>query len=119
MFGKNKTSFKIGSSVGIIILLLGITVMFGVYQASKVSNEIIVISQEYAPLSEIISDIRFQNSNQKVNLEKIIRFSETHNVLEIEKATEEFWASGNIIVSNIEGGKKIVHTEMEIEISVA
>jgi hypothetical protein len=90
MFGKNKTSFKIGSSVGIIILLLGITVMFGVYQASKVSNEIIVISQEYAPLSEIISDIRFQNSNQEVNLEKIIRFSEMNNDLELEKAMEEF-----------------------------
>ena len=107
MFGKNKTSFKIGSSVGIIILLLGITVMFGVYQASKVSNEIIVISQEYAPLSEIISEIRFQNSNQEVDLEKIIRFSETNDVLEIEKAKEEFWSSGAIIVSNLERGKKI------------
>ena len=119
MFGKNKTSFKIGSSVGIIILLLGITVMFGVYQASKVSNEIIVISQEYAPLSEIISEIRFQNSNQEVDLEKIIRFSETNDVLEIENAKEEFWSSGAIIVSNLERGKKIVNAGIEIDISGA
>jgi len=119
MFGKNKTSFKIGSSVGIIILLLGITVMFGVYQASKVSNEIIVISQEYAPLSEIISDIRFQNSNQEVNLEKIIRFSEMNNDLELEKAKEEFRLSGEIIESDLDRGKKIVNAGMDIEVSGA
>ena len=40
MLENSKTSFKIGGSVGIIILLLGITIMFGVYQMSKVSNEI-------------------------------------------------------------------------------
>jgi signal transduction histidine kinase len=93
--------------------------MFGVYQASKVSNEIIIISQEYAPLSEIISDIRFQNSNQEVNLEKIIRFSETNNVLEIEKAKEEFWVSGDIIKSELERGKNIVSAGMEITTSGA
>jgi len=119
MLGKNKTSFKIGSSVGIIILLLGITVMFGVYQASKVSNEIIVISQEYSPLSEILSDVRFQNSNQEVNLEKIIRFSETNNISELEKAKEEFWLSGDKIESDLERGKKIVNAGMEIEVADA
>ncbi len=119
MFDKNKTSFKIGSSVGIIILLLGITIMFGVHQSSKVSNEIIIISQEYSPLSEIISDIRLQNSNQEISLEKIIRFSETNNALELEKAKEEFWSSGDMIVSNLERAKKIVNAGLEIEISGA
>jgi len=119
MFGENKTSFKIGSSVGIIILLLGITVMFGVYQASKVSNEIIVISQEYVPLTKIISDVRFQNSNQEVNLEKIIRFSEMNNDLELEKAKEEFRLSGEIIESDLERGKKIVNAGMDIDVSGA
>jgi signal transduction histidine kinase len=119
VFGRNKTSFKIGSSVGIIILLLGVTVMFGVYQTSQVSNEIIVISQEYAPLSEIISDIRFQKSNQELNLEKIIRFSEKNNILELEKAKEEFWLGGNIIQSNLERGKKIVNAGIDIGASGA
>jgi signal transduction histidine kinase len=117
LFGKSKTSFKIGSSVGIIILLLGITVMFGVYQASKVSNEIIVISQEYAPLSEIISDIRFQISNQEVNLEKTIRFSETNNILEFENAKENFWSSGKIIELELDRGEKIVNAGMGIVVS--
>ncbi len=119
MFTKNKTSFKIGSSVGIIILLLGITVMFGVYQSSKVSNEIIVISQEYAPLSEIISDIRFQNSKQGASIEKIVRFSESNNVLELEKAKGEFRLSGDIIELDLERGKKIVNAGMNIGVSGA
>ncbi len=117
LFGKTKTSFKIGCSVGIIILLLGITVMFGVYQSSKVSNEIIMISQEYSPLSEIISEIRVHKSNQEANLEKIIRFSESNNVVELEKAKEEFWLSAGIIESDLERGKKIVNAGLKIIVS--
>ena len=118
MFGKTKTGFKIGGSVGIIILLLGITIMFGVYQSSKVSNEIIIISQEYAPLSEIISDIRINNAHQGANLEKIIRYSEAENHFEYEKAKDEFVNSGEIIKLNLEKGKKIANAGLEISESI-
>jgi signal transduction histidine kinase len=114
MLKNSKTSFKIGGSVGIIILLLGITVMFGMYQMSKVSNEIIEISQEYAPLNEIVSDIKFQKSTQTVSLEKIIRYTDSDNLLEIEKAKEEFWLSGGIIGSDIERGKNIINVGMHL-----
>ena len=115
LFGKTKTSFKIGGSVAIIILLLGITVMFGVYQTSKVSNEIIVISQEYAPLAEILSDIKVQKANQNANLEKIIMFSDSGSVTELEKAKEAFYASELIIESDLERSKKIVNAGFSIE----
>jgi len=114
MLKNTKTSFKIGGSVGIIILLLGITVMFGMYQMSKVSNEIIEISQEYAPLNEIVSDIKFQKSTQTVSLEKIIRYTDSDNLLELEKAKEEFWLSGGIIGSDIERGKNIINVGMQL-----
>ena len=89
MLENTKTSFKIGGSVGIIILLLGVTIMFGVYQMSKVSNEIIEISEEYTPLYEIISDVKYQKSNQAYSLEKILRFSNLNNSIEFEKAKKE------------------------------
>lgn len=114
MFKKTKTSFKIGGLVGIIILLLGVTVMFGVYQTSKVSNEIIKISEEYAPLYEIVSEIKFQKSNQKLSLEKIIRFSETSKDIELEKTKEEFLITGRNIDSFIERGKNIVNVGMDL-----
>jgi signal transduction histidine kinase len=114
LFKKTKTSFKIGGLVGIIILLLGVTVMFGVYQTSKVSNEIIKISEEYAPLYEIVSEIKFQKSNQKLSLEKIIRFSETNNDIELEKTKEEFWITGRNIDSFIERGKNVVNVGMDL-----
>ena len=117
MFGNTKTSFKIGGLVGIIILLLGITVMFGVFQMSKVSNEIIEISEQYTPLYEIVSDIRFQKSNQEISLEKIIRFAESGNIGELEKIKENFWLSGRTIDSNIERGKNIVNVGTDIAIS--
>ena len=102
MLNNTKTGFKIGGSVGIIILLLGITVIFGMYQMSKVSNEIIEISQEYTPLNEIVSDVKFQKSNQAVSIEKIIRYTDSDNLLELEKEKEEYWLSGGIIGSDIE-----------------
>jgi len=114
MLKNTKTSFKIGGSVVIIILLLGITVMFGMYQMSKVSNEIIEISQEYAPLNEIVSDVKFQKSTQTASLEKIIRYTEANNLLEIEKAKEEFWLRGGIIDSDIERGKNIINVGMHM-----
>src|SRR3972149_7611246 len=109
--------FRISRLVGIIILFLGITVMFGVFQMSKVSNEIIEISEQYTPLYEIVSDIRFQKSNQEISLEKIIRFAETGNIGELEKTKEGFWLSGRTIDSNIERGKNIVNVGMDIAIS--
>ena len=114
MLKNAKTSFKIGGSVGIIILLLGITVMFGMYQMSKVSNEIIEISQEYSPLYEIVSDVKFQKSTQTASLEKIIRYTDANNLLEIEKAKEEFWLRGGIIDSDIERGKNIINVGMHM-----
>jgi len=114
LFKKTKTSFKIGGLVGIIILLLGVTVMFGVYQTSRVSNEIIKISEEYAPLYEIVSEIKYQKSNQKLTLEKIIRFSETNNDIELEKTKEEFLITGRNIDSIIERGKNIANVGMDL-----
>ena len=117
LFKNTKTSFKIGGLVGIIILLLGITVMFGVFQMSKVSNEIIEISQQYSPLYEIVSDIRLQKLNQGISLEKIIRFAKTDNLEELEKTKGDFWLSGRTIESNIERGKNIVNVGADIAIS--
>ncbi len=117
MLENTKTGFKIGGSVGIIILLLGITIMFGVYQMSKVSNEIIEISEEYTPLYEIISDVKFQKSNQVSSLEKILRFSDMNNSLEFEKAKEEFWSSGGAIYSGIKRIKNILNVGIDMATS--
>jgi signal transduction histidine kinase len=117
LFRNTKTSFKIGGLVGIIILLLGITVMFGVFQMSKVSNEVIGISEQYAPLYEIVSDIKFQKSNQEISLEKIIRFADTGNMGDLEKTKGDFWLSGRTIDSKIERGKNIVNVGRDIAIS--
>ncbi|MGQ0772772.1 MAG: sensor histidine kinase [Nitrososphaerota archaeon] len=107
MFGK--TSFKISGTVGIIILLLGITVLFGSYQMSKVSNEIVIISEEYKPLQNIFGEIRFHHANQIDNFEKL-KFGSTLSQTESDNAKEEFWSSNVIIKSNIQYGKKLTQT---------
>ncbi|TBR24891.1 MAG: HAMP domain-containing histidine kinase [Candidatus Nitrosotenuis sp.] len=100
-----KTSFKISGTVGIIILLLGITILFGTYQMSKVSKEIISISQEYEPLQNILGEIRYHQANQVANFEKIKAGQLSEN--DLDKAKEEFWSSNTIVKSSIIQGKKL------------
>lgn len=112
-----KTGFKIGGSVGIIILLLGIAVLFGIYQMSQVSQQIIEISEEYAPLYAVMSEISYHQSNQALSFEKIIRYDQAQNQEGLEKAKEEFWTSGGIINAEILNGASIAKTGYEMSVS--
>lgn len=103
LFGK--TSFKLSGMVGIIILLLGITVLFGTYQMSKVSNEVVSISETYEPLQNILGEIRYHQTRQAENFEKIRLQSQA--TVDSEQAREKFWSSNTIIKSNIQHGKRI------------
>jgi signal transduction histidine kinase len=106
LFGK--TGFKISGSVGIIILLLGITILFGVYQMSKVSNEIIMISQAYEPLQNILGEIKFHQSNQMSSFEKIN--SSPDDSIDSKKASEMFWSSNVMIKSSLQQAKRLTET---------
>ena len=109
-----KTGFKIGGIVGIIILLLGVAVIFGIFQMSKVSQEIIEISEEYSPLQGIIGTIGKQHLNQAVNFEKIQRLQGISNSPGLEQAKEEFWFSGGIIDSEIARANNLVKAGYDI-----
>ena len=111
---KAKTSLKIGGSVGIIILLLGIAALFGLYQMSKVSQEIIEISEEYVPLNKILSDIRLHQSNQAQSFDKILRIYDSESNIELQKSKEEFWMNSGLIDSDISRGKIIVQSGIQI-----
>ncbi len=112
--GKTKTSLKIGGSVGIIILLLGVAVLFGIYQMSKVSQEISEISEEYVPLTEILSEISLQQSKQAQSFEKILRLSGNGIISEVQKSKELFWISSGSIESEISRGKEVAQRGIEL-----
>lgn len=114
LVGKTKTGLKIGGSVGIIILLLGIAVLFGLHQMSKVSQEINEISEEYVPLIEILSEVSLYQSKQAQSFEKILRFSDVGTISEVQKSKEEFWISSGIIESEISRGKTVAQRGIEI-----
>jgi len=110
LFGK--TGFKISGTVGIIILLLGITILFGTYQMSRVSGEIVMISQSYEPLQNILSEIKFHQSNQMNSFEKIKSVSQDSE--DSKNALEMFWSSNVMTKSGIQQAKKITETSYSI-----
>jgi len=114
---KTITGFKIGGSVAIIILLLGIAVLFGTYQMSKVNQEVIQISEQYVPLHEIISDVRIHQVNQANSLEKTLRFYNNANTFGYDHSIDEFWASGGIFESNISRAKNMALAGIKISTS--
>lgn len=107
LFGK--TSFKISGTVGIIILLLGMTILFGMYQMSRVSNEIVNISQAYEPLQNILGEIRYHQASQVDSFEKI-RLGDPGNTAGIDEAKEAFWSSNVMVKSSIQQGKRLAET---------
>ena len=111
---KTKTSLKISGLVGIIILLLGFAVLFGLHQMSKVSLEINEISEEYVPLTEILSEISLHQSKQAQSFEKILRFSDNGIISEMQKSKEEFWIRSGNIESSITSGKTVAQRGIEI-----
>ena len=112
--GKTKTGFKIGGSVGIIILLLGVAVLFGLFQMDRVSQEVVQISEEFVPLNEIISDIKFQNLLQTMQLEKALQMYNTGNFENFIQVKNEFWKINDKIDFNIQRGKSIANTGIEL-----
>lgn len=104
-----KTSLKISGTVGIIILLLGVTILFGTYQMSKVSSEIIMISEAYKPLQETLSKIELHHANQASSLEKILALQDNS-----DSAKEKFWSSTVLIKSDIDHAKKITETGFSV-----
>jgi signal transduction histidine kinase len=111
LFGK--TSFKLSGTVGIIILLLGVTILFGTYQMSKVSNEIVIISEEYKPLQNILGEMKFHHANQVSSFDKL-QLAPLLDRVELDVAKEKFWSSNVIIKSNIQQAKKLTQTGYNI-----
>src|SRR5690348_9624192 len=107
-----RTSLKLSGTVGIIILLLGMTILFGTYQMSKVSSEIIMVSEAYEPLKSILGKIQYHQANQANNFEKIMLADQ--NDMDSEKAKEEFWSSNILIQSNLEQAKKLTETGFSV-----
>ena len=103
-----KTSFKISGTVGIIILLLGITILFGLYQMSKVSDEIVMISQAYEPLQDKLREIKFYQSVQFDDFEKIK--ASTFGSQDYKNAVEQYWTGSLLVKSNIQQAKRLAES---------
>lgn len=107
-----KTSLKLSGTVGIIILLLGVTILFGTFQMSKVSSEIVMLSEAYKPLQTSLNKIELYHANQASSFERII-VSQQNNV-DYDSAKEEFWSSTILIQSEIEQAKKITQSGFSV-----
>lgn len=107
-----KTSLKLSGIVGIIILLLGVTILFGTFQMSKVSSEIVMLSEAYKPLQTSLNKIELYHASQTDSFEKLI-ISQQNN-LDSDSAKEEFWSSTIRIQSEIEQAKKITQSGFSV-----
>lgn len=107
-----KTSLKLSGTVGIIILLLGVTILFGTFQMSKVSSEIVMLSEAYKPLQTSLNKIELHHANQANSFERLIISQQ--NDLDSDSAKEEFWSSTILVQSEIELAKKITQSGFSV-----
>lgn len=107
-----KTSLKLSGAVGIIILLLGVTILFGTFQMSKVSSEIVILSEAYKPLQTSLNKIELYHASQVDSFERLIIAQQ--NNLDSDNVKEEFWSSIILIQSEIEQAKKITQSGFSV-----
>ncbi len=107
-----KTSLKLSGTVGIIILLLGVTILFGTFQMSKVSSEIVILSEAYKPLQTSLNKIELYHASQVNSFERLIIAQQ--NNLDSANVKEEFWSSIILIQSEIEMAKKITQSGFSV-----
>ncbi|MFT2111881.1 methyl-accepting chemotaxis protein [Marinomonas sp. 2405UD68-3] len=66
---------KIGSAVGVIILLLIISSTFGMLRVSSIGHELKTVHSEDIPLTALISDITIKQLEKSIALEKAFRIA--------------------------------------------
>lgn len=79
---------------------------------SKVSSEIVMLSEAYKPLQTSLNKIELYHASQTDSFEKLIMSQQ--NNWDSDSAKEEFWSSTIRIQSEIEQAKKITQSGFSV-----
>ncbi|MDE1763468.1 MAG: HAMP domain-containing histidine kinase [Thaumarchaeota archaeon] len=111
---KTSTGFRIGASVGIIILMLGIAISLSISITATISDQMKVVANYNIPLEKITIQMRDTQKNQESVLDNAVRFLHTGDTQGLQLSENEFFAYDSLMTSQIIQTREIANTGLNI-----
>ncbi|MDE1765486.1 MAG: HAMP domain-containing histidine kinase [Thaumarchaeota archaeon] len=111
---KASTSFRIGASVGIIILMLGIAVSLSVSITATISDQMKVVTNFNMPLEKIEIQMIDIQKNQESALDDAVKFLHANDTQGLQLSENKFHAYDSLMTNQIIQARGIANTGLNI-----
>ena len=112
-YQKASNSFRIGASVGIIILMLGIAISLSISTTYTFSNQMRIVTDFNTPLQKTIIQMNDIQKNQESSFNNAIRSLQIKDMLGFQSSENEFQNYDNLMNSQIMQAKNIIKIGMD------
>jgi len=106
-YQKASTGLRLGASVGIIILMLGVAIALSISITSNIRDQMRVITDFNIPLENTAIQMNDLQKNQENTMNDAIKFLQTKNIQGVKLSEDEFHHYNNLVNSEISQVKNI------------
>ncbi|HJT10106.1 MAG TPA: HAMP domain-containing sensor histidine kinase [Candidatus Nitrosotalea sp.] len=107
-YQKASTGLRLGASVGIIILMLGVAIALSIAITSNIRDQMKVVTDFNTPLEKTVVQINDLQKDQENSVNDAIKFLQTKNIQGVRLSEDEFHHYNNLINNEISQVKNIV-----------
>lgn len=108
IYRKASTGLRIGASVGIIIMMLGIAITVSVSANSVITDQTKIITSYDAPIDKSLIQIKDAQQSQENDIENGIKFLQTGNFQALQLTRDEFDVSESLMKSQLGQSKDLI-----------
>ncbi len=110
-YQRASTGLRIGASVGIIILMLGVAIALSISATSTISNQMKGVTDFNVPLEKTTIQINDLQKDQEQTMNNAIKFLQTKNIQGVRLSEDEFHLYNNLINDQITQIKDTLKTD--------
>ncbi|MGB9002790.1 MAG: HAMP domain-containing sensor histidine kinase [Nitrosotalea sp.] len=107
-YQKASNGFRIGASVGIIILMLGIAIALSISTTYTFSNQMRIVTDFNTPLEKTIIQMSDIQKNQEISSDNAVRYLQIKDTQGFQSSENEFQNYNNLMNNQIMQAKNII-----------
>ncbi len=106
---KASTGFRIGASVGIIVLMLGVTIAFSIYAMSSMDNQVKAVMGFTLPLEKSALQMASLQKSKEDAMNSAVRFLEVKNISGLQVVAGSFYLYDGQLSDEINHAREIAN----------
>ncbi|MGI0047448.1 MAG: ATP-binding protein [Nitrosotalea sp.] len=107
-YQKASTGFRIGASVGIIILMLGLVIALSISTTNTISNQMRIVTDFNMPLEKTIIQMNYIQKTQENTLNNAIKSLQIKDMQGFQSSENEFYMYNTLMSNQIMQAKNIM-----------